>query len=115
MNKIWAKASEMATSAAKKFTDVSVPRGKTAFPKTSKDLENLGLRWDFDGEVVRDGKSYNKFQVQTNSGKIPSTLKDWQRENGGTHAVMGTMYVKKEGDKDDVKEGFDEFVKSFKG
>lgn len=113
MNKVFSKASDMTASAAKKFTNVSVPRGKTTFPKAPKDLENLGLRFDFDGEVVNDGVTYNKFQVQTNSGKVPSTIKEWQKKNGGTHAVMGSMYVRKDGDASDVKKGFADFQRKF--
>lgn len=114
MNKVFTKAQKAATNAAKKFTNVSVNRGKTAYPKAPKELENLGIRWDFDGEVVRDGVLYNKFQVQPNAGKVPSTIRDWREKNGGTHAVMGTMYVKKNGSVGDVEDGFEEFAEEFK-
>lgn len=89
-------------------------RGKTAFPKAPKDLENLGIRWDFDGEVTQNGQVYNKFQVQPNAGKVPSSIREWRDKNGGTHAVMGSMLVKKGGTVNDVQEGFDKFQKDFK-
>jgi hypothetical protein len=70
MNKVFDKARSAVATSAKKFTNVSVNRGKTAYPKASKDLENLGIRWDFDGEVEASGIVYNKFQVQPNPGKF---------------------------------------------
>jgi hypothetical protein len=115
MNKAFDKARSAITSSAKKFTNVSVNRGKTAFPKTPKDLENLGIRWDFDGEIEANGILYNKFQVQPNAGKVPSTIREWREKNGGTHAVMGVMYVKKGGSAQDVAEGWDNFQSEFKG
>jgi hypothetical protein len=63
MNKTFDKARSAVATAAKKFTDVSVNRGKTAYPKKPKDLENLGIRWDYDGEVEENGTLHNKFQV----------------------------------------------------
>jgi hypothetical protein len=45
MNKVFDKARSAVATSAKKFTNVSVNRGKTAYPKASKDLENLGIRW----------------------------------------------------------------------
>lgn len=44
MNKVLDKARLTVTNAAKKLTNVSVGRGKTAYPKKQKDLENLGIR-----------------------------------------------------------------------
>jgi len=114
MNKVFSNVGNAAAAAAKKLTNVSVSRGKTAWPKAPKDLENLGIRFDYDGEVVRDGVTYNKFQVQPNSGKIPSTVRDWRDKNGGTHAVMGVMYVKKNGGVDDFRRGFKDFETEFK-
>jgi hypothetical protein len=115
MNKVFGKARSEAAKAAKKFTNVSVNRGKTVYPKAPKDLENLGIRWDYDGEVEDNGTLYNKFQVQPNAGKVPSTIREWREKNGGTHAVMGVMYVKKGGSVDDVAGGWDTFEREFKG
>jgi hypothetical protein len=115
MNKIFGKARSEAAQAAKKFANVSVNRGKTVYPKAPKDLENLGIRWDYDGEVEHDGTIYNKFQIQPNAGKVPSTIREWREKNGGTHAVMGVMYVKKGGSVDDVAAGWDAFEREFKG
>ncbi|KAH8157474.1 hypothetical protein CIB48_g10771 [Xylaria polymorpha] len=115
MNKILDKARSAATNAAKKLTNVSVSRGQTAYPKKQKDLENLGIRWDYDGEIEQDGTLYNKFQIQPNAGKVDSTIRHWREKHGGTHAVMGVMYVKKDGSVEDVAVGWDNFAKEFKG
>jgi len=98
-------------NAWKKFSEVSVGRGKTVFPKSQAEQERVGVRWDYDGEVTRTDGTYNKFQMQPNAGKIPSSIKDWREKNGGTHAVMASVYVKKGGSKDDVKEGLEEGAK----
>lgn len=89
----------------KKFSSPSVARGKTVFPLQSAEQEQLGVRWDYDEVITTDGKVYNKFQLQPNAGKVPSTIKKWREANGGTHAVMADVYVKKDGTKDDVEEG----------
>jgi hypothetical protein len=53
-----------------------------------------GVRWDYDGEITKDdGNLYHKFQLQPNAGKIPSSVKQWRENNGGTHAVMAVMYI----------------------
>ena len=53
-----------------------------------------GVRWDYDGIMeAEDGKKFDKVQLQPNAGKVPSTIDRWRKKNGGTHAVMGTMYV----------------------
>ncbi|OBT53176.1 hypothetical protein VE04_06179 [Pseudogymnoascus sp. 24MN13] len=114
MNKVFDKARIAASKVAQKFANVSVNRGKTTYPKAPKDLENLGIRWDYDGEVEENGTVYNKFQVQPNAGKVPSTIRDWRDKNGGTHAVMGVMYVKKGGSLEDVVVGWDKFEEEFK-
>ncbi|KAL8934917.1 MAG: hypothetical protein Q9211_004982 [Gyalolechia sp. 1 TL-2023] len=87
----------------KKFTQVSVARGQTAWPKSPNAQETIGVRYDFDGEVTQADGVYNKFNVQPNAGKIPSTFKAWRDENGGTHAVMTVAMVKKNGTKTDVE------------
>ena len=114
MDKVFAKAQNAIRQAAKKFTSVSVSRGKTVFPKAPKDLENIGIRFDFDGEVDIDGETHNKLQVQPNAGKVPTWVRNWRDKNGGTHAVMGTMYVKKNGSVEDVENAFEEFAQNFK-
>ena len=98
------------TNIWKKFTKPTVGRGKTAWPKTPTDLEKYGVRFDYDGEVTQHGVTYHKFQCQPNAGKIPSSVKKWRDANGGTHAVMGTVLVKKDGAKDDVRESMDDLV-----
>lgn len=55
------------------------------------------------------------FQIQPNAGKVPSTIREWREKNGGTHAVMGVMYVKKGGSVDDVAAGWATFEGEFKG
>ncbi|KAH6714033.1 hypothetical protein BKA61DRAFT_576012 [Leptodontidium sp. MPI-SDFR-AT-0119] len=74
MNKILDKA-RAATSAAKRPTNVSVSRGQTGYPKKQKDLKNLGIRLDYNGEVEQDGTLCNKFQIQPNAGKVDSRQK----------------------------------------
>lgn len=96
----------------KKFTDVSVGRGKTVYPKSSAEQERVGVRWDFDGEVTKADGVYNKFQMQPNAGKIPSSIKQWRESNGGTHAVMADALVKKGGTQDDVKKALEDAAKS---
>ncbi len=96
----------------KKFTEVSVGRGKTVYPKSSADQERVGVRWDFDGEVTKADVVYNKFQMQPNAGKVPSSIKQWRDQNGGTHAVMADVLVKKGGTQDDVKTALEEAAKS---
>ena len=71
------------------------------------------MRFDFDGEVEHNGVCYNRFQVQPNAGKIDSAFRQWREKNGGTHAVMGIMYVKKNGTKSDVDAGWATFTKAF--
>lgn len=114
MNKSVSKAVTAATSAYTKFTKVTVARGKTAFPKDTPTQERLGIRWDFDGEVTKADGTYNKFQMQANAGKVPSSIKTWRENNGGTHAVMASVFVKKDGTKEDVKKGLEEGGKAVK-
>ena len=94
----------------KKFVKPSVGRGKTVWPKAQNDLEKYGVRFDYDGEVTQDGVIYHKFQCQPNAGKIPSSVKRWREANGGTHAVMGTMLVKKDGEVNDVRTSMDDLI-----
>ncbi|KAK2768412.1 hypothetical protein FQN54_000267 [Arachnomyces sp. PD_36] len=113
MKKVFRSAESMIHQASKKFTSVTVNRGGTAYPKAMSDLQKLGFRWDFDGEVSIGGILYNKFQVQPNAGKVPSSVSQWRKKNGGTHAVMGTMLVKKGGTEADVQEGWEKFTEEF--
>ncbi|KAI9672561.1 MAG: hypothetical protein M1817_003327 [Caeruleum heppii] len=82
----------------RKFFRVTVGRGQTVWPKSPKDQLRYGLRLDYDGVVTRNGKEYNKFQVQPNAGKIPSPIKEWRESHGGTHAVFGTVFIEKDVD-----------------
>lgn len=52
--------------------------------------------------------------MQANSGKVPAAIGKWKKDHGGTHAVMATAYVKKDGDKNDVNEGLTEGVDNIK-
>ena len=118
MKKAWRPIGDaLQGGASKKLTKVSVSEGKTSWPKTSADQQNYGVRFDFAGQTTtlkdHPGEVFNKFQVQPNAGKIPSTFKDWRDKNGGTHAVMGTMYVKAGGNADDVEEAFQKFKDEF--
>lgn len=98
-----------------KFTQPKVSRGKTAFPSGSQLQKQLGVRYDYDGEVKKDGVDCHKFQVQPNAGDdIPSSIKKWRQDNGGAHQVMAVVYVKKDGTKNDVEEALDKAHKSVK-
>lgn len=115
MKKVWDKVRSAVMDKATKFLNVKVNRGRTAFPSTSKEKQNLGIRFDFDGEeTAEDGSVYNLFQVQPNAGDVPSAVKKWRDKNGGSHAVMGVVKVKKDGTDEDVKEGVDNFMEKFK-
>jgi hypothetical protein len=89
----------------KKFTNPSAGRGKTAFPKGQAEQERVGVRWDYDGEVTKADVVYHKFQMQPNAGKVPSSIKRWREDHGGTHAMMAIAFVKKDGTKGDVEQG----------
>lgn len=97
-----------------KLTAPKVGRGKTAFPSSSRQQQQVGMRWDYDGEVTKDGTVYHKYQVQPNAGKIPPTIQQWRESNGGTHAVMTTIFVKKDGTKEDVEQALEEGRESMK-
>ncbi|EAS27296.2 uncharacterized protein CIMG_09901 [Coccidioides immitis RS] len=96
----------------RKFTNPTAGRGKTAFPKGQAEQERLGVRWDYDGEVTKGDEVYHKFQMQPNAGKVPSSIKRWREGHGGTHAVMSTALVKKDGSKEDVEKGLNEAAAS---
>ena len=115
-NKVFDKVREALTGKYTKLVQVKVSRGKTAFPTRSKDKQNLGVRFDYDGEeIAEDGTIYNWFQVQPNAGDdVPAFIKEWRKNNGGTHAVMGRFRVKQGGTQDDVDEAMDKFVEKFK-
>ncbi|KAL8749242.1 MAG: hypothetical protein Q9184_006883, partial [Pyrenodesmia sp. 2 TL-2023] len=121
------------TEGWKKLVTVTVPPGKTAWPKQPSLQERVGLRVDFAREVIVqekvtrkdevtqeevvavEGVVYNEHNVQPNQGKISSFLKDWRDKHGGTHAVMATMRVKKGGDKADVEKAWDDVADIVKG
>jgi hypothetical protein len=79
-----------------KFFHVTVAKGKTVWPKTAADLLRYGVRWDYGGTVkLDDDLEYEKFDLQPNAGKIPHTIAVWRDQHGGTHAVIGSMYLLK--------------------
>ncbi|RMD43649.1 hypothetical protein DV735_g1433, partial [Chaetothyriales sp. CBS 134920] len=71
------------TNIWKKFTKPTVRRGQTVWPKAPADLSKYGVRFDYDGEIIKDGVTYHKFQCQPNAGKVPSSVKRWRDSNGG--------------------------------
>ncbi|RMD39563.1 hypothetical protein DV735_g5567, partial [Chaetothyriales sp. CBS 134920] len=89
----------------KKLVNPTVDLHKTAFPKSPADLENLGVRFDFAGTILKDGKKYHRFQVQVNAGnKIPKSWKEWRERNPkGTHGIVATVEIPDGGTKDDVQ------------
>ncbi|KAK2809203.1 hypothetical protein FQN50_004039 [Emmonsiellopsis sp. PD_5] len=101
------------TSILQKFFNPTAARGKTVWPKSPADLLRYGVRWDYDGVVTHNGKECHKFQLQPNAGKIPSTIRAWRDNNGGTHAVMGTMFIEQGVpiDKDTFKTAMEDCIK----
>ncbi|PPJ57903.1 hypothetical protein CBER1_09946 [Cercospora berteroae] len=91
-------------NAWQKLVDPTVSRGKTAWPKSQADLLKYGIRFDYDGVVTEGGVVYHKYQCQPNAGKISSSLREWRDKNGGTHAVITTILIKKGGTEEDVEE-----------
>lgn len=86
-----------------------------AFPKGQGEQERLGVRWDYDREMTKADRPYNKFQMQPNAGKVPSSIKRWRDANGGTHAVMASAFVKKGSTKEDIQKALIEAAKSVQG
>ncbi|KAG8980955.1 hypothetical protein FRB93_008836 [Tulasnella sp. JGI-2019a] len=117
MKKILRAAAAQAVNgnAWQKFTNLTAGQGKTVFPKKPSDQEQLGVRWDYDGEITSEGTIYHKFQLQANAGNVPSTIKQWRGANGGTHAVMADVLVKKDGTKEDVEEGLEVAISQVQG
>ncbi|KAM5467981.1 hypothetical protein MauCBS54593_005263 [Microsporum audouinii] len=101
-------------NAWKKFTNPTAGLGKTTYPKGPAEQERLGVRWDYDGEITKADTVYHKFQMQPNAGKVPSSIQQWREANGGTHSVMATAFVKKDGTKEDVENGLSEAASSVK-
>ncbi|KAK2756475.1 hypothetical protein FQN54_005368 [Arachnomyces sp. PD_36] len=97
----------------KKLTNPTVRRGGTQWPKSSGDQEAHGVRLDYDGDIEENGQIYHRYQVQPNAGKIPSTWKAWRDKNGGTHAVIGIVKVKKGATKRDVEDALNNFEADF--
>ena len=53
--------------------------------------------------------------MQPNAGtKIPSSIKQWREKNGGTHAVMANVYVKKDGTKEDAQTSLENAINQVK-
>jgi hypothetical protein len=46
----------------KKLVDPTIGRGKTAWPKSQAELERIGVRFDYDGEVTEDSVVCHKYQ-----------------------------------------------------
>ena len=61
MSKALEKLTDVVVAAANKLTKVVVSRGKTAWPKSPKEQERVGIRFDYDGKVTKDGEVFNKF------------------------------------------------------
>jgi len=100
----------------KKLANPSASRGKTAYPKKPADQQRLGVRLDYDGVITIGGTEYHKYQMQPNAGDdIPTTIKNWRDANGGTHAVMADVYVKKDGSKQDVENGLKAAASTVRG
>lgn len=88
----------------KKLVYPTVNRGITAFPKKPAELERLGIRFDYDGEIEIDDIIHHKYRVQPNAGNVPSVIKKWRNAHGGTHATMVDVLIKKDSTQEEVKE-----------
>ncbi|KAM3416297.1 hypothetical protein BST61_g7903 [Cercospora zeina] len=87
-----------------KFTNPKVSRGKSVWPSGPSAQAKEGVRYDYDGVIVKDGVEYHEYNMQPNAGKDgPSAIQKWRDNNGGTHAIMTTVLVKKDGTKEDVE------------
>lgn len=111
------KLADFAKTKPNKLTAVTVAQHKTALPSSSKDQQNIGLRADFVSEYkAPDNTVFNKFAIQPNAGSgVAPTIKEWIKQQGkkGTHSDLGHLYVKKNGTKEDVEKGFEEFTEAF--
>jgi hypothetical protein len=109
-------ATVIENNAWKKLANPSASRGKTALPKKPADQQRPGIRFDYAGMIEKDGTEYHKYKMQANAGNdIPTSIKNWRKANGGTHAVMAEVFVKKDGTKEDVGAGLMEAIVQVKG
>ncbi|KAL9016589.1 MAG: hypothetical protein Q9185_006059 [Variospora sp. 1 TL-2023] len=110
----YAASQNISSGGWKKLSNVVVNPGRTSWPSSPRLQESVGVRFDFKREEqVQEADNtvttYNTFNVQANAGnKVPDSVKNWAKKNGGTHAVMATARVKKGGTVDDVKAAFKE-------
>ncbi|KAF7513612.1 hypothetical protein GJ744_008906 [Endocarpon pusillum] len=108
--------SKFAMERPKKLTNPTVNRGKTALPSSQNDLESIGLRADYDNDITApDGTKYHKYRIQANAGDdVPASMKGWiKKQKKGTHAVLGDIYVKDNGTKQDVGDAYNQFKQAF--
>jgi hypothetical protein len=96
----------------KKLAIPTISRGKTAWPKTKPDLERYGVRFDYDGTVDQGGQTFHKYQLQPNAGKIPASIEDWRKKNGGTHGVMASILIKEGATKEEVTQAVEDGIKN---
>ena len=65
--------------------------------------------------VAKDGTECHKYNVQPNADKaVPSAIQRWREANGGTYAILVTVYVKKDGTKEDVERALEDACKDVK-
>jgi hypothetical protein len=50
--------------------------------------------------------------MHPNAGKIPSSIKQWREQNGGSHSVMADALGKKRSTQEDVKKTLEDAAKS---
>ncbi|KAI1975377.1 hypothetical protein LOZ53_003930 [Ophidiomyces ophidiicola] len=86
----------------KKFVNPTVRCGQTIYPPRINQ-EEVGIQYDYNGEIMKESVVYHKYNIQPNAGKIKTAFKNWRDTNGDTHATMTSILVKKDGTKDDVK------------
>ncbi|KAF2806078.1 uncharacterized protein BDZ99DRAFT_395049, partial [Mytilinidion resinicola] len=93
----------------KRLANPTVNRRLTAWPKGPVEMGQVGVRFDYDGKVVKDGVTCHQYNMQPNAGKVSSSTVRWREANGGTHAVMTEVLIKENtSQEEEVKEAVDE-------
>ena len=103
-----------AVKAWEKLANPTVSRGKTAFPKSQKEQERLGIRLYYDGGVTQMVSNTTNIRFSQMPKRPLPQIEQWKKKNGGTHAVMGSIYVK-DGTEEEVDTCVTEGLDSIEG
>lgn len=100
------KTYQAGKNAYEKFTNISVGKGLTVLPKTTKEQKKYGLRWDRDVEIVLpDGRKANRFMLQPNADAESKSIQSFVSKSArGTHTVIATADVPEDATQEEVKE-----------